>query len=481
LRFVRDVMPSRAKTIKLYTGDRPLFNKFNLEEQIERIYKRRVPLPSGGEIVIDGTEALTAIDVNSARSKRSGDIEENNTLTNLEAAAEIARQLRLRDLGGLIVIDFIDLTASRNRSKVERAMREALKGDRARHDVTRLSKLGLMELARQRIKGAKMAASYNTCSACDGYGLVKNVETAALAALRKLQTRSVRGNIGRIRVGLPPDVAAWLSNNKREELVRIERRHDIHVEIVPAASLLRHEVEFEAIARPPQEKSGDEIRVADGAAATEASRTAEPPEQQSKRPGGGKDGESGRRERAPRKPRAQATRAADGSDKSEKHESPGSQAGETSGVPGEADSSTEPSDAPTKVAEEAADAASPAGAEAAAEPAASEVAAGAEESDKDEDAGARDSEGKTRRRRRRKRRPRSGAPARSDGKDAVSSEGRTDEPHVVPRGVRADELMPAASGSASGQKANSKSGGTRSKARSGNGRRRRRSAGSGRA
>ena len=262
LRFVSDVMPSRAKTIKLYTGDRPLFNKFNLEEQIERIYKRRVPLPSGGEIVIDGTEALTAVDVNSARSKRSGDIEENNTLTNLEAAEEIARQLRLRDLGGLIVIDFIDLSSIRNRAKVERAMRDSLKGDRARHDMTRLSKLGLMEIARQRIKGAKMAASYNTCAACDGYGLVKNVETAALAALRKLQTRSVRGDIGRIRVELPADVATWLANHKREEVLRIERRHGIQVEIVPAPNLLRHEGEFEAIARPPQEATAEEAKQA---------------------------------------------------------------------------------------------------------------------------------------------------------------------------------------------------------------------------
>lgn len=151
LGFVRDVMPNRAKTLKLYTGDRPLFNKFNLEEQIERIYKRRVPLPSGGEIVIDGTEALTAIDVNSARSKRQGDIEDNNLQTNVEAAAEIARQLRLRDLGGLIVIDFIDMMAARNRSKVEKAMREAMRGDRAKYDMTRLSKLGLMEIARQRL------------------------------------------------------------------------------------------------------------------------------------------------------------------------------------------------------------------------------------------------------------------------------------------------------------------------------------------
>ena len=149
--FARDVMPKRAKTLKLYNGDRPLFNKFNLEEQIERIYKRRVPLPSGGEIVIDGTEALTAIDVNSARSRRQGDLEEVIATTNVEAAEEIARQLRLRDLGGLIVVDFIDMTVARNKKRVEKALRDAMKGDRARHDITTISKLGLIEIARSRI------------------------------------------------------------------------------------------------------------------------------------------------------------------------------------------------------------------------------------------------------------------------------------------------------------------------------------------
>ncbi|MCH7779217.1 MAG: Rne/Rng family ribonuclease [Acidobacteria bacterium] len=244
--FARDVMPKRAKTLKLYTGDRPLFNKFNLEEQIERIYKRRVPLPSGGEIVIDGTEALTAIDVNSARSKRQGDAEETVTVTNVEAAEEIARQLRLRDLGGLIVVDFIDMALPRNKKRVEKAIRDAMKGDRARHDITTISKLGLMEIARQRIKGTKMAASYNTCPACDGHGLIKNVEAAALSALRRLQTRGTRSDIGRIRLTLAPDVANWLLNHKREDILSLERQRGVHVEIASKESLLRHESQYEA-------------------------------------------------------------------------------------------------------------------------------------------------------------------------------------------------------------------------------------------
>jgi ribonuclease E len=253
LAFVRDVMPARAKTLRLYSGDRPLFNKFNLEEQIESIYKRRVTLPSGGEIVIDGTEALTAIDVNSARSRRKGDAEEIVLRTNLEAASELARQLRLRDLGGLIVVDFIDMMGAKNKKKVEDAMRAALKGDKARHDMTRLSKMGLMEIARQRLKSAKMSTTYTSCPSCEGYGLIKNVEVAGLAALRKLQTRSARGDIGRIRMALPPDVAIWVLNNKRDDLVQTERRQNLRIDIELRPRLMRHEVELETFARPAAE------------------------------------------------------------------------------------------------------------------------------------------------------------------------------------------------------------------------------------
>jgi ribonuclease E len=262
LEFVSDVMPLKAKIIKLYSGDRPLFSKFNLEEQIESIYMRRVPLTSGGEIVIDGTEALTAIDVNSKGAGRQGDAEENATQTNLEAAAEIGRQLRLRDLGGIIVVDFIDMMAARNQKKVEKAIRDAMKTDRAKYDVTRISKLGLMEISRQRIKSEKMRASYATCPVCEGYGLVKNVEPAGLAALRKLQARCLRNDFGKVSMRVPPEIAHWILNHKRDDLSGLEKRHAIRVLVEPKGSLLRHESEFEFFPRekvevPPALVAGD--------------------------------------------------------------------------------------------------------------------------------------------------------------------------------------------------------------------------------
>src|SRR4030095_1632885 len=151
-----------------------------------------------------------------------GDAEENATQTNVEASAEIARQLRLRDLGGLVVIDFIDMMAARNQKKVEKAVRDAMKNDKAKYDITRISKLGLLEISRQRIKGEKLGASYATCPSCEGYGLVKNVESAALSALRKLQARTIRTDFGKIRMGVPPEICVWILNNKREDLLQLE-------------------------------------------------------------------------------------------------------------------------------------------------------------------------------------------------------------------------------------------------------------------
>jgi ribonuclease E len=249
LSFFQEVMPSKKRILKLYTEDRPIFTRYNLEDQIETIYKRRVALKSGGEIVIDGTEALTAIDVNSSKSKRESNIEDLATATNLEAAEEIARQLRIRDIGGLIVIDFIDMRSSKNIREVERALKEAMKRDKAKYDITRISKLGLLEISRQRLKSEKASGSYVACPTCGGHGLVRTTESAALAVLRKIHARVPRGDLSAMRVSLPPDVAIYLLNNKREDLAGLEHRYKTRISIVPVPTLRPHQSEIELVTR----------------------------------------------------------------------------------------------------------------------------------------------------------------------------------------------------------------------------------------
>jgi ribonuclease E len=244
LRFIRAVAPHQEPRIKLYTGDKPLFTRFNLEEQIETLYKRRVPLKSGGEIVIEGTEGMTAIDVNSSRSRESS-VEEMAVKTNLEAAAEVARQLRLRDIGGLIVIDFIDMEKPKHLRAVEKALADAMRPDKAKYDATKISKLGMMEISRQRLKAAKSTATYVTCAGCDGAGSVKTVEAAALSALRKIQTRVVRGDIGTLDASVPTDVALYLLNQQRDELLALERRYDVRIAVTPRPEFPKERCELE--------------------------------------------------------------------------------------------------------------------------------------------------------------------------------------------------------------------------------------------
>jgi len=439
--FVRRVMPTRAKTLRMYSGARPLFNKYNLEEQIESIYKRRVALPSGGEIVIDGTEALTAIDVNSARSKRKGDAEETVLRTNLEAAVEIARQLRLRDLAGLVVVDFIDMSTAKNRKKVEDAMREAMRSDRAKHDITRLSKLGLMEIARQRLRGAKIVAMYTACPTCEGYGLIKNLEVAALAALRKLQTRSSRSDVGRIRVGLPVDVATWMLNNKRHDLVEIERHQNLRVEIVPIESLLRHEVEFESFQR---EKADVPIARTVGDRVPPAVPPAVPPTVSPVEPEAGPQAAVGAdpsppagpapsdppappSEPEPRKRRRRRRRSpADSSHSETAAADPSSNV-----VPFERQGGQTPEEAPTSAPVES--------------PAPGPAPAQTEPVDAAERDGEPVEEERPRRRKRR-RRSRRGGESSGDAAKAAPEKKAEDETPVVPRGVRSHELMPAAVG-----------------------------------
>src|SRR2546425_1050059 len=252
-KFFEAHMPDRADVVKLYTGDRPIFTKHNLEDQIERIYKRTVQLKSGGSISIDQTEALRATDVNSPRSTRSASSEDTAARTNLEAAEEIARQLRLRDIGGLIVIDFIDMESSKHIRQVERAFADAMSRDKARYDVTRISKLGLLEVSRQRLKSTKASSSFMECPTCQGDGTIRTPEAAARAAFRKIQARVVRGDISGVKVFLPPEVALYLLNQKRDDLNRLEQRYKVAIEAVPEARLKASQFEIEEVRREETE------------------------------------------------------------------------------------------------------------------------------------------------------------------------------------------------------------------------------------
>src|SRR5512134_693678 len=231
--FMAHVMPDNVNRVKLYHDDVPLFSRFQSEHQIDAAHSRQVPLPSGGSIVIDHTEALVAVDVNSARATKGSDIEETAFRTNLEAAEEIARQLRLRDLGGLIVIDFIDMESAKNQREVENRLRDALKYDRARVQLGKISRFGLMELSRQRLRPALAESAYIPCPRCHGIGHIRGTESTALHILRILQEEAMKENTAQIVAQVPVDVATFLLNEKRTEVLSIETRFKVNVLLVP--------------------------------------------------------------------------------------------------------------------------------------------------------------------------------------------------------------------------------------------------------
>ncbi len=235
--FMQQVMPHNLNKLKQYQDSIPLFTRFQIESQIETAYQREVGLPSGGGIVIDYTEALVSIDINSARSTKGSDIEETALTTNLEAADEVARQLRLRDLGGLIVIDFIDMNVARNQREVETRLREALKMDRARVQVGRISRFGLLEMSRQRLSPSLDEASHVICPRCNGQGTIRNIDSLALSVLRLIQEEAMKDKTGRVVVQLPVKVATFLLNEKREAIRAIEQRHRVGVMLIPNESL----------------------------------------------------------------------------------------------------------------------------------------------------------------------------------------------------------------------------------------------------
>jgi ribonuclease E len=234
LNFVRAVMPSFENKIKLYKDEIPLFSRYQIEGQIETAFQREVKLPSGGSIVIDPTEALVSIDINSSRATKGHDIEETALQTNLEAAEEIARQLRLRDMGGLIVIDFIDMTPAKHQREVEQKMREALEIDRARVQVGKISRFGLLEMSRQRLRPSLGETRSEVCPRCEGQGTIRGIESLALSIMRLIYEESSKEKTGQVRAVVPVAVATFLLNEKRKQLADIEARQEVEVVVVPA-------------------------------------------------------------------------------------------------------------------------------------------------------------------------------------------------------------------------------------------------------
>lgn len=233
--YIGMVRPDFLSRIKYYQDPIPLFNRFQIESQIESAFRRTVQLPSGGALVIDHTEALVSIDINSARATRGGDIEETALHTNLEAADEIARQLRLRDIGGLIVIDFIDMVSVRNQRMVENRLREAVEMDRARIQIGRISRFGLLEMSRQRLRPVLGESSRIPCPVCEGQGSIRGVDSQALIVLRVLEEEALKDSTAEVLAELPIDVATYLMNEKRQGLVNIEKRHNIKIVVIPNA------------------------------------------------------------------------------------------------------------------------------------------------------------------------------------------------------------------------------------------------------
>ncbi|MEO7402696.1 MAG: Rne/Rng family ribonuclease, partial [Burkholderiales bacterium] len=237
LAFMSNVMPDNVNRVKRYSDDVPLFSRFQIEHQIETAYSRQVTLPSGGAVVIDHTEALVAVDVNSARSTKGSDIEETALRTNLEAADEIARQMRLRDLGGLLVIDFIDMESQKNQRDVENRLREALRYDRARVQMGKISRFGLMELSRQRLRPSLGESSHIPCPRCNGTGHIRGVESSALHILRMIQEEAMKENSAAVHVQIPVEVATFLLNEKRGEIQALETRLKVNILLIPNVHL----------------------------------------------------------------------------------------------------------------------------------------------------------------------------------------------------------------------------------------------------
>ena len=293
LSFVDQVMPNYRQRVKFYDEAIPLFTRYQIESQIASAFNRTVKLPSGGSVVFDPTEALMAIDINSARATKGADIEETALTTNLEAAEEVARQLRLRDVGGLIVIDFIDMSSTENQKTVENTMRNALQPDRARVQIGRISQFGLMQMSRQRLRPSLEELTTEVCPRCSGQGRIQDVKSLALAILRIVEEESLKERSSKIRALVPLNVAAFLLNEKRTEVADIERRSQTHIVIVPNVNMetpqyevqrIRDDHEVDDLNVPSYELTDSTVASADEPTSSDVSNTSEQPAVQAVRP-----------------------------------------------------------------------------------------------------------------------------------------------------------------------------------------------------
>ncbi len=308
--FFRETMPGCEKLVKLHKEKRPVFSRFQIEEQIDQIYEKRVSLPSGGSLVIEPTEALVSIDVNSGKSSGERGIEDTAFKTNMEAAEEVARQLRLRDLGGLIVIDFIDMRDRKHNHEVEKTLKHALKSDKARVNLGRISEFGILEMSRQRIAKTLNDAIHLECPHCEGRGKVKSVEAMALSFLRKVHGAAAKGNLAEVHGGLPLEVAYYLLNRKKRELTQIENDYDIQVTVKGKTSFLLNQLELDVVKREkkrPEETARDDGDNGEQLPSTPPAETAAPPleGEQSQENTGGEAGKKRKRRRKKKKTAAE--------------------------------------------------------------------------------------------------------------------------------------------------------------------------------
>jgi len=313
-RWLRMAAPRQIRALKLYKDKLPIFARYQLEDQLDRIYAERVPLKSGGSIVINPTEALVSIDVNSGRCTSQKELEETALKSNLEAADEVARQLRLRDLGGLVVIDFIDMKDKKHQKEVEAALKQSLKKDKARVTVGHISKFGLLELSRQRLRPTAEASAYTPCPACQGRGRLKTVPTLGVSLLRQISAHLVQNPVQEVRAEVPVEVSNFLLNQKRRDISTLEEQHGVRILLSAKTSLTPEEIHLEFVKReaeePKREAKPELKRPAKSKAKPEA-KPETPPETEAKpevQPEG--PGEAKLEEKAEVKPKGRSSRRA---------------------------------------------------------------------------------------------------------------------------------------------------------------------------